>query len=309
MTTDIVGSVPIAAENQISLYCHLRFNCISLSRLEKQTHQPPFHLKPANKEPSGLQMSIVVPIFNEIENLPVLENRLIAAMNKLRLDDWEAILVNDGSTDGSDLQIDKLSKENSRFKALHLDRNSGQSAAIEAGFDAAQFAVIGTMDADLQNDPFDYALLIPHLGENIGVVCGIRVNRHDSRSKKFASRFANWFRNRVTHESITDTGCSLKIYRREAVRKIKLFNGMHRFLPTLIKMEGYEAVEVPVGHHPRYAGFSKYSTFMRGKTAFFDLLAVRWMQKRKLNYRTSSKPFKDNEHTGEHGHRTKTDTH
>ncbi|MCB1121852.1 MAG: glycosyltransferase, partial [Verrucomicrobiae bacterium] len=198
-------------------------------------------------------------------------------------------------------------KDDDRFRGVLFENNCGQSAALEAGFKSARYSVVGTLDADLQNDPFDFGILLEQLKDNIGVVCGIRVNRHDSKSKKFASRVANWVRNKLTNESITDTGCSLKIYRKEVLEKIKLFTGMHRFLPTLIKMEGYQAVEVPVGHHPRYAGTSKYSTFKRGWTAFFDLLAVRWMQKRKFHYRLKEHTDDNSNHAGsfdERSHRS-----
>lgn len=264
---------------------------------------------PTPPEPSPILLSIVVPVFNEIDNLPVLEKRIVAAMNKLRLESWEAILVNDGSTDGSAAAIQNLVGNNSHFRAVHLANNCGQSAAFDAGFKTARYPIVGTMDADLQNDPFDFGILIPRMRGNVGVVCGIRINRNDSRSKKIASRFANWFRNRLTNESITDTGCSLKIFRREALRNVKLFDGMHRFLPTLIKMEGYTAVEVPVGHHPRYAGHSKYSTFLRGWTAFFDLMAVRWMQKRRLNYQVTEKSLKRDGFSSEPVDRTETRVH
>lgn len=230
-------------------------------------------------------ISIVVPVFNEYESLPVLTNRLIAAMDKIQVQNWEVLLINDGSTDGSETEIQKIESKDPRFRGIHFLKNCGQSSAIDAGFKHARYSLLGTLDADLQNDPFDYALLLPHMKDKVGVVCGIRVNRHDTKSKRIASKIANWIRNKLTHETITDTGCSLKIYKKEALDKIKLYNGMHRFLPTLIKLEGYEAIEVPVGHHPRYAGVSKYSTLKRGWTAFFDLLAVRWMQQRKLNYR------------------------
>ncbi len=147
------------------------------------------------------------------------------------------------------------------------------------------------------------------MADNVGVVCGIRVNRHDTGSKRLVSKFANWIRNKVTQETITDTGCSLKVYRSEALQKIKLYDGMHRFLPTLIKMEGYKAVEVPVGHHARYAGSSKYSNLKRGWTAFFDLMAVRWMQKRKLNYQLAPRSDKPMQSNLENGGRTEKRIH
>lgn len=254
-------------------------------------------------------ISIVVPVFNEYENLPVLTNRLIAAMDKIQFPAWEVLLVNDGSTDGSEAKIQEIAREDTRFRGIHFAKNCGQSSAIDAGFKHARYDLVGTLDADLQNDPFDYEILLPQMVDNVGVVCGIRVHRNDTKTKRIASIIANWIRNQLTHESITDTGCSLKIYRKEALAKIKLFNGMHRFLPTLIKMEGYDAVEVPVGHHPRYAGISKYSTFKRGWTAFFDLLAVRWMQKRKLDYRLKADLNHTNESNRESSGRTETGAH
>ncbi len=254
-------------------------------------------------------LSIVIPVYNEHENLPTLASRLIAAMDKIGFQNWEVILVNDGSSDGSEERIRQMEIEDSRFKGVHFAHNSGQSSAIDAGFKHAQYPLVGTLDADLQNDPFDFEILLNQMKEGIGVVCGIRVNRHDTKSKKFASKIANWFRNLMTHESITDTGCSLKIYRKEALEKIKLFDGMHRFLPTLIKMEGFKAVEVPVGHHPRFAGVSKYSTFKRGWTAFFDLLAVRWMQKRRLSYQLKSESKLERESNGDSGGITETRSH
>lgn len=235
-------------------------------------------------------LSIVVPIYNELENLPVLTSRIVASFDKLRLEDWEVILVDDGSTDGSEKWIRSFSQKHPRFHFIGFQSNCGQTAAIDAGFRAAKYPLIGTMDADLQNDPFDYEILLRKMKPDVGAVCGVRTIRHDTLSKRLASKFANWIRNRVTKDTITDTGCSLKVFQKEVLREIKLFDGMHRFLPTLIKMEGYKVIEVPVGHHPRFAGKSKYSNLARGWQALFDLMAVRWMQKRKLNYQPEQSP-------------------
>lgn len=231
------------------------------------------------------EFSIVVPVFNEIDNLRTLQSRIVASMQKTGIEKWEAILIDDGSTDGSDSVLEQIQQEDPRFKVYHFSKNEGQTAAFRAGFEVASYSTIGTLDADLQNDPFDFALLIPHLKENVGIVSGIRINRKDSRIKKVSSKLANWVRNRLTHDSTTDTGCSLKIYRAEALKKIKLFKGMHRFLPTLIKHEGYDSHEVPVGHHPRFSGVSKYGTLKRGWVGFFDLLAVRWMKRKRISYK------------------------
>ncbi len=234
------------------------------------------------------KLSIVIPIYNEVENLPKLNAHLLEALDGLELETWEAILVNDGSTDGSDEAIDHMHREDARFRPIHFKRNCGQTSAMDAGMRAARYNFVGTMDADMQNDPLDYALLLPHMKGNRGVVCGVRVRRQDTWAKCKASKFANWIRNTITHETITDTGCSLKLFRKDALDRIKLYEGMHRFLPTLIKLEGFDVVEVEVSHHPRFAGVSKYKILNRGVTAFFDLLAVRWMQNKQLHYEVKS---------------------
>jgi glycosyltransferase involved in cell wall biosynthesis len=223
-------------------------------------------------------------VFNEEANLRPLFERLKAALEGLGLERWQVVLVDDGSRDGSAAVMKALAGEDPRLCCLHFTCNQGQTAALDAGIRHAELAFIATMDADLQNDPADLKNLLPLMGPGIGAVCGVRVKRQDSLVKLLSSRFANWVRNRLSQENITDTGCSLKLFRGEALQRVKLFEGMHRFLPTLVKMEGYQVVEVPVGHFPRVAGKSKYGIWNRAFRSFVDLLAVRWMKKRKLRY-------------------------
>ncbi len=169
------------------------------------------------------------------------------------------------------------------LRIVRLKSNYGQTAALDAGFKASKGKYIVMMDADLQNDPID----IPSLYDNIGgfdMVYGWRFERKDPYIKLVSSKVANYVRNKLTNENIKDVGCSLKIFRRECLNKIKLYNGMHRFLPTLFKMEGFSVKEIKVKHHSRVYGKSKYNIRNRLFKSFIDLLAVRWMNKRKLNY-------------------------
>ena len=154
---------------------------------------------------------------------------------------------------------------------------------MDAGFKHAVGKYVVTMDADLQNDPADIPKLLEKLN-TCDMVCGWRQKRNDPWIKRISSKVANSIRNKLSNEDIKDTGCSLKAYRRECFSRIKLFNGMHRFLPTLFKMEGFSVTEVVVNHYPRKFGKSKYGVFNRAFRAFMDLLVVRWMKKRKLNY-------------------------
>ncbi len=232
-----------------------------------------------------VDVSVTVPVFNEIGNVDPLVERVRTTMEATGLS-WELILVDDGSTDGSGERIDELAAADSRIRPLHFIHNFGQSAAMDAAFRHSRGRSVAFLDADLQTYPEDIPELLEKL-ENSGAdaVVGIRVHRQDSGWKRFSSRFANWVRNRLTREDIADTGCPLKVFRGEAIRSIKMFNGMHRFLPTLLKMEGYSVVQVPVRHAPRHAGQSKYGTLDRAFRALRDALAVRWMQDRHLDWK------------------------
>lgn len=229
----------------------------------------------------SLDLSIVIPIFNERENLVYLEDKLNRHLSQLDLS-YEIIFVDDGSLDGSGTLVNTLKEQNPCLRLIRFRRNSGQSAAFAAGFKSARGNVIITMDADLQNDPADIPLLLEKI-KDYDVVCGWRYERNDPWIKKVSSKIANCVRNKLSDETIADTGCSLKAFRRECFAKIFYFNGMHRFFPTLMKMEGFSVTQVKVSHHPRLHGQSKYNIRNRLVSSFEDLMAVRWLKKRKLS--------------------------
>jgi glycosyltransferase involved in cell wall biosynthesis len=197
---------------------------------------------------------------------------------------FELVLVDDGSSDGSGELLDQLAAADSRLRVLHFVENCGQSAALAAGFAHARGQVIITLDADLQNDPEDIPALLPLLQEHDAVV-GIRQRRRDTFWKRFSSRFANAVRNWLTREDIVDTGCPLKVFRAQAIKSIRMWHGAHRFLPTLLKLEGYRVAQVPVRHRPRQAGESHYGTWDRALRGLRDALGVRWLQDRALRWR------------------------
>ncbi|MGR3317420.1 MAG: glycosyltransferase family 2 protein [Candidatus Anammoxibacter sp.] len=229
------------------------------------------------------EISIVVPIFNEAENIQLLSSAILYRGVKDIGYSYECILVDDGSTDGSYEKIKSVCNDNEHFKMVSLARNYGQTAALDAGFKAATGKYIIMMDADLQNNPRDIKLLLKNIGD-YDMVYGCRLKRNDPFIKIMSSKVANYVRNKLTNENIKDTGCSLKIFRRECLNRIKLYNGMHRFLPTLFKMEGFSVKEIKVQHQRRLYGKSKYNIRNRIFKSFVDLLAVRWMMERKLNY-------------------------
>ena len=229
-----------------------------------------------------LDISIVIPVYNERENLSLLDEKITKSIKPLNKE-YEVILVDDGSVDGSVELIRKLKNKNPCLRLIQFGRNYGQTAAFAAGFSKARGNIIVTMDADLQNDPADIPLLLEKINE-YDVVCGWRYKRNDPWIKKLSSRIANAVRNNLSEESIADTGCSLKAFRRKCFQNIKLYNGMHRFFPTLMKMEGFSVTQVKVGHYPRVHGYSKYNISNRLFASFKDLLAIRWMKKRQIKY-------------------------
>jgi len=230
------------------------------------------------------ELSAVVPVYDERESVAKLVSELAARLEVTGLT-WEIVLVDDGSQDGSSELLDRLAVERQGVRVLHFARNAGQSAAFDAGFKAARGRVVVTLDADGQNDPADIPRLLSAMDEGpFDAAVGYRVKRADSLLRRLSSTIANAVRNRISGDDIIDTGCSLKAFRREALACVKLFTGMHRFLPTLLRLEGFTVVQVPVGHRPREAGTSKYGVFNRVFRAFVDLLVVRWMKRRRLSY-------------------------
>ena len=228
-------------------------------------------------------LSIVVPVHDEEDSLEPLHRELDAALASVP-GGIEMIFVDDGSRDTSLRVLRDLARKDPRVRVVALGTHRGQSAALDAGFRASSAAVIATLDADLQNDPRDILLLLPYL-EHADVVNGVRRQRRDSLVRVLASRIANRLRNWVTGESVSDVGCSLRVMRRRYLRRVKLYQGMHRFLPTLLRLEGARVVEVDVRHRPRRFGRSKYGIFDRLGEGLVDLFAVFWMQRRALRKR------------------------
>ncbi len=226
-------------------------------------------------------LSVVIPVYNERDNIPSLCDALRDALTDLPMP-WEVVLVDDGSTDGSAEAIDAEAQRDHRFVAVHLRRNFGQTAAMAAGFDVARGDIIVAMDADLQNDPKDVPRLVAKLTEGYDVVSGWRKNRKDDwLTRVLPSRIANWLISAVTGVKLHDYGCSLKAYRREIIQDVRLYGEMHRFLPALCYWAGARIAEVEVAHHPRRYGKSKYglSRIMR---VLLDLITVKFL----LSYST-----------------------
>ena len=224
-------------------------------------------------------LSLVVPAFNEAENLSDLVAEIRAALDPVE-PDWELLLVDDASTDGTFAIMTSLAASERRIRLLRHRRNAGQSAAIAAGFRATRGRVVVTLDADLQNDPADIPRLLAELERGWDVVSGVRIDRRDSFVRRASSRIANRVRNWATDEAITDVGCSLKAYRAEFLVHLPMFTGMHRFLPTLVRWNGARVTEIPVRHRPRTRGVAKYGIGNRLFRALADLFAVRWMRTR-----------------------------
>lgn len=233
--------------------------------------------------PAKPQLSIIIPIKNERENIEELVRRIQAALAPLGRT-FEIIYVDDGSTDGSYELLARLWEHMPELRLLKFDRNYGQTAALDAGFRHARGDIIVMMDGDLQNDPHDIPRLVEKL-QYTDVVCGYRMRRKDSWFRRAQSRIANAIRNWITRDSIIDTGCTLKAFHAHCLQNVKLYEGMHRFLPTLFRLEGFRVEQIPVNHFPRRHGQTKYSMTNRMFKALKDLLAVRWMQRRSLRYK------------------------
>jgi glycosyltransferase involved in cell wall biosynthesis len=226
---------------------------------------------------------VVIPVFDERDNLEPLHRELDAALADVR-GGVEFLYVDDGSRDGSAEALTALAKRDERVRVLRFALNRGQTAAFDAGFRAARGELVATLDADGQNDPADLPRLLAAL-DRADVVNGVRVGRRDGFVRKLSSRIGNGFRNWMTHETVSDVGCSLRVMRASFLRRVKLYRGMHRFLPTLLRMEGARVIELPVSHRARRHGHSKYGIANRLFVGLADVFAVRWMQSRRLDYR------------------------
>jgi len=230
-------------------------------------------------------ISVVVPVYNEEESLVILVGEIQSALEKVPRP-AEMIFVDDGSTDRSFEVLEELRRADGRIRIIRFKSNAGQTAAFDAGFRAVRGEVIATLDADLQNDPADIPLLLEMLDEN-DVICGWRKNRKDPWTRLVSTKVANFVRNKLSREDYHDSACSLRVFRTDCLDRVKLYNGSHRFLGTLMAMEGCRVREVPVNHRHRRYGEAKYGITNRAFRAFHDLLAVRWMKSRALHYEIS----------------------
>ena len=235
-------------------------------------------------------LTILVPVYNEQEGLPALEERLAAYLTKCPVKAC-VLFVNDGSTDLSGARILEACTRHTDFFYIEFARNRGLSAALKAGFDHAESELCGYIDADLQTAPEDFDLLLPWAGE-YELVTGIRIGRKDSVWKRLQSRIANGWRRLFTHDGVSDTGCPLKLIRTGLARRLPLFDGMHRFLPALVQLEGGRVRQVSVRHFPRTAGKSKYHLWNRLWRPFVDCFAFRWMKSRHISYLVSQSNLK-----------------
>ncbi len=234
-------------------------------------------------EKRKIDISVVVPVYNEEKNLPILILQLAEVLNRLRKA-YEMVFVDDGSTDGSRKILKEMTLEYPQIRILGFKKNCGETAAGAAGIKESRGEIVITIDADLQNDPRDIPTMLEYLKEEYDMVTGWRQKRDDSWVKQITSKIANKIRNGLSGESIQDSGCTFRAYKRECLQDLKLYKGMHRFMPTLVKMEGFRVIEIPIAHHPRRFGESKYNTWNRMWRAFVDLLAVKWMKSRSIHY-------------------------
>jgi dolichol-phosphate mannosyltransferase len=223
-------------------------------------------------------VSVVVPVFNEAENMSILQSELGSALTGLN---YEIVFVDDGATDGSADKIDTAPN----VRVVRFEKNTGQSAALYVGIRAARGKTIVMIDSDLQNDPADIPRLLQEISRGADLVCGYRAERKDPMTKRLTSRIANFVRSRFTKDYVRDTGCTLKAMRRECAHALVPFKGMHRFIPALIRGAGYRLVEVPVNHRPRRFGQTKYGFGSRAVRATIDMFGVRWLLSRRLNYK------------------------
>src|ERR1700733_1355545 len=225
-----------------------------------------------------IKYSVVIPLKNEEGNISDLIEELEPIMNSLGKS-WEAICIDDGSTDQTLDILYQLARKKNYLRTLVFTKNFGQSSAFDAGFRAAKGEFVITLDGDRQNDPNDIPKLL-ELAKSYDLVCGCRQNRKDTLTKKMISFFANRIRSWACRDGMKDTGCSLKVYRTASLAKIKMYHGMHRFLPALFLIEGFKVAQIPVNHRERTVGKTKYNLLNRSFNTISDMLAVRWMRKR-----------------------------
>jgi dolichol-phosphate mannosyltransferase len=227
------------------------------------------------------QVSVVIPVFNEEGNVSQLQTELESVLKGVS---YEIVFVDDGSDDRTAVKI----RCGSHVRLLQFLKNSGQSAAIYAGLANASGKLLVLMDGDLQNDPKDIPRLLAEIEKGFDLVCGYRLNRKDGWLKRAQSVIANEVRSRFTKDGVRDTGCTLKAMRRECREALIPFDGMHRFIPALVKGLGYKITEIPVNHRRRQSGVSKYTLGNRALRATIDMFGVRWLLARQFQIRLKS---------------------
>ena len=253
-------------------------------------HESKSYFKTEMSAPETPEISLVIPCYNEEGSLRALIAAIREAVDPLKLP-YEVVITDDCSRDKSWETLKELAAGDRRIRAQRFAFNCGESAASFAGMKAARGNYIVTLDADLQNDPKDLPKFLDAL-KKFDCVCGTRVesrSRGDHSIRIASSRIANWVRNKLSDENISDAGCCYRAFKRECIDNLKYFKGMHRFLPTLFKIDGFTVTEVPVTTNPRFAGKSNYGVWNRLFASFYDLLAVRWMKKRMLQYKVAEK--------------------
>ena len=231
------------------------------------------------------KFTIIVPVYNEEDNLERVEKELLA-YTKIATLPTAVLFVNDGSKDKSQVLIDDICNRNENFDYILFEENRGLSAAIKAGFDTIETEFVGYIDSDLQTAPEDFNLLLEHITE-YDLVTGVRANRKDSVVKNMSSTIANGIRRTFTHDGMDDTGCPLKVIKTEYAKRIPMFKGLHRFLPAMILLQKGKIIQIPVQHFPRIAGEAKFGLWNRLLGPLLDCFAYLWMKKKYINYTIS----------------------
>ena len=235
-----------------------------------------------NYLPMDYKFTIIVPVYNEEDNLERVERELID-YSKIATVPTTILFINDGSKDNSQQLIEVICSRNENFNFILFAENKGLSAAIKAGFDQAKTELVGYIDSDLQTAPNDFNLLLEHIGP-YDLVTGVRANRKDSFVKNMSSKIANGIRRSFTHDGMDDTGCPLKVIKSEYAKRIPMFKGLHRFLPAMILLQNGKVLQIPVQHFPRIAGVAKYGLWNRLLGPLMDCFAYLWMKKKYINY-------------------------
>lgn len=239
----------------------------------RKQRRPPVHEHFHDNSRDKVRVSVVIPLLNEEDSLRELAQRLEEVLPKCSNDRYEVIFIDDGSTDNSFQVIREINSKNRRFRAIRFRRNHGKSAALAVGFREARGEIVITMDADLQDDPAELPRLIEKIKEGYDLVSGWKKKRHDPWHKTVPSKFFNYVTSKASGISLHDFNCGLKAYRREVIKTVQVYGEMHRYIPALAFWEGFRVTELPVTHHARKHGYSKFG-FSRFFKGFLDLLTV-----------------------------------